>query len=653
MPIIEVSSQEEKGIAMRFKLFITLSLCLFVSMGFQRRYLMAEEGKTQTYDLGQVLVSASLIEEYAAQTGSSVMVIDRKKIEEKKYLSVKDALSLEAGVDIASNSAFGGSTAVYLRGAPSGNTLVLMDGIRLYDPISTDASYDLANLMLDNVERIEVIKGPQSSLFGSDAMGGVINIITRSGKGKPKFNFYFEGASKRTFTEGLGIAGSIGKFYYSAEGSRQDSRGFSKARDGAENDSYQNNNFGGKFSYRPDENLEFGIKSSYIRSKMDLDDGAYADDVDFWNKYENSLITIFGEQRLNDRWSHNLDYSWLRNARKYTDNSDSYWDTFKALGQEVNWQHRINAGRIFSLPQNIGEVIIPGFQYTYEAGMERSNYGDLNRVNANREGYFIENRFSLDDKLFNTMAVRVDRHSRFGTQTTGRGTLSYLFGTGTRFKGSYGTGFKSPSLYQLFSNYGESELKAEKSWGYDLGLEQQLFKNRLSIGATFFYNRFREMIEFDSNKPNPKLLWWPFGMYVNRGSAKTEGIEASLLWRPIDQLFTTYTFAYVNAMDLTAQLHLIRRPNNKHIVTINYSPFDKLNLAFDAARNIKIYDNFAGNANNRLKDYTLCNFAISFHPNKNFELYSRIENLFSEVYQEVNGFNTKRRFLHWGIKGRF
>src|SRR3989338_5507041 len=473
---------EEKGIAMKSKLFTLLCLCVGVIFPF--KYLMADEA----YDLGQVLVSASRIEEYIAQTGSSAIVIDRKTIEKKKYLSINEALSLEAGVEIASNSAFGGSTSVYLRGAPSGHTLVLMDGIRLYDPISTDASYDLANLMLDNVERIEVIKGPQSSLFGSDAMGGVINIITRSGKGKPKFNFYFEGAPKRTFTEGLGIAGSIGKFYYSAEGSRQDSRGFSKARDGAENDSYQNNNFGGKFSYRPDENLEFGIKSSYIRSKMDLDDGAYADDVDFWNKYENSLITIFGEQRLNDRWSHNLDYSWLRNARKYTDNSDSYWDTFKAWGQEVNWQHRINAGRIFSLPQNIGEVIIPGFQYTYEAGMERSNYGDLNRVNANREGYFIENRFSLDDKLFNTMAVRVDRHSRFGTQTTGRGTLSYLFGTGTRFKGSYGTGFKSPSLYQLFSNYGESELKAEKSWGYDLGLEQQLFKNRLSIGATFFYN---------------------------------------------------------------------------------------------------------------------------------------------------------------------
>jgi len=632
---------------MKSKLFTLLCLCVGVIFPF--KYLMADEA----YDLGQVLVSASRIEEYIAQTGSSAIVIDRKTIEKKKYLSIKEALSLEAGVDIASNSAFGGSTSVYLRGAPSGHTLVLMDGIRLYDPIATDASYDLANLMLDNVERIEIIKGPQSSLFGSDAIGGVINIITRQGKGKPSFTFSSEGASKRTFTESLGAFGSTGKFYYSAEASRQDSRGFSKARDGAESDSYQNNNFSGKFSYRPDENLEFGVKSSYVRAKIDLDDGAYADDVDFWTKYENVLLTLFSEQRINEKWSHNLDYSWLRNVRKYTDNSDQYWDTFKARGQEANWQHTVDAGKIFLLPENIGEFIIPGFQYTYETGFERSNYGDLGRVSANKEGYFVENRFSLNDKLFNTFAMRVDRHSRFGTQTTGRGTLSYLFDTGTRFKGSYGTGFKAPSLYQLFSLYGDTNLNAEKSWGYDVGLEQQIFKNRLSLSAVYFHNRFRDLIEFDPNKPNPKIIAWPFGMYVNRGSAKTEGIEAELTYKPIDNLSIRYAFAYVDAMDFTAKLHLIRRPNNKHFITIGYSPFRNLSLTFDATRNIKIYDNFAGNENNRLKDYTVCNFVASFRLNQHLEIYSRVENVFNAIYQEVNGYNTKKRFLHWGVKGRF
>ncbi|MEW5757995.1 MAG: TonB-dependent receptor [Candidatus Omnitrophota bacterium] len=632
-------------------LFIGLVLCFSVNVA-------ADEEKDLTYDLGQVLVSASRIEEYVAQTGSSVIVIDRKKIEEKKYLSVKDALSLEAGIDLASNSAFGGTTSVFLRGAPSGNTLVLMDGIRLYDPIATDSSYDLANLMLDNVERIEIVKGPQSSLFGSDAMGGVINIITRKGKGKPKFNFYSDSASKRTFTEGLGISGSLGKFYYSTEGSRQDSRGFSKARGGAERDAYQNNNFSGKFSYKPNEDVEFGIKSSYVRAKIDIDSWDFAtnsprDDVDQWSKYENCLITLFGEQRINDKWSHNLDYSWLRNVRKYTDDSDQYWDMFKAWGQETNWQHVLDLGKVFSLPDNISDMLIPGFQYTYESGLEHCNYGDLNRVSANREGFYIENNFGLNNKLFNTLAIRIDRHSRFGTYPTGKVALSYLFPTATRFKGSYGTGFKAPSIYQLFSLYGDTNLEAEKSWGYDAGLEQCLFANRLLLSVTYFHNRFKDLLEFDSDMPNPRIPAYPFGMYVNRGSAKTQGIEAELIWRPLDSLSTRYSFAYVDAMDLSADLHLIRRPNNKHILTVNWRPIKKLDLTFDATRNIKIYDSFAGNPNNRLKDYTVCNFAASFYFNDYFEIYSRIENIFNRFYQEVNGYNTKRRFWHFGMKGKF
>lgn len=639
-------------------LLFVLGLTFFLAQvtSAQEQAGTVDGGKSAFYNLGQVLVSASKIEEYTSQTGSSVIVIDRKGIEAKEYHSVKEALSHEAGVDIASNSAFGGTTSVFLRGAPSGNTLVLMDGIRLYDPISTDASYDLANLMLDNVERIEIVKGPQSSLFGSDAMGGVINIITRRGRGKPTFHFFSEGASKRTFTEGFGISGGEGKFLYSAEGCRQDSKGISKARDGGERDEYQNNNFGSKFSYLPNEDIELGIKSSYVRTKMDLDSSPYSDDEDFWMKYENSLITLFGKQRISQVWSHNLDYSWLRNVRKYTDENEPtgpYGDVFKAWGQEANWQHTLDAGKMFSLPENIGDVIIPGFQYTYESAYERSNYGDLGRVRANREGYYIENRFSLNDKLFNTLAVRLDRHSRFGLHTTGRGTLSYLFNWGMRLKGSYGTGFKAPSLYQLFSDYGDSNLKPEKSWGYDAGLEQQLLKDRLSLGVTYFHNRFRDMIEFDSNAPNARVLFWPFGMFVNRGSAKTEGIEANLTWRPRDNLSAGYFFAYLKALDLSAQRHLIRRPNNKHGITVSYAPFKKLDLVFDATRNVKIYDEFAGNVNNRLKDYTLCNFAVTFHLNNNIDVYSRIENVFDEVYQEANGYNTKRRFLHWGLRGRF
>ena len=188
------------------------------------------------YQLGEILVSASKTEEYTAETGSSVAVITRETIKQKKYKTVLEAVGNETGISTASNGGFGGATSVYIRGAESGHTLVLMDGVRLYDPISTNASYDLANLTLDNVERIEIIKGPQSSLYGSDAMAGVINIITRKGKGKTKVFASIEVASESTYTESLGVSGSTGKFHYSIETSRQDSDGISQARDGEEDD---------------------------------------------------------------------------------------------------------------------------------------------------------------------------------------------------------------------------------------------------------------------------------------------------------------------------------------------------------------------------------------------------------------------------------
>ncbi len=628
----------------------------FFLFGFilSRIFFPGDVGAEQSgYDLGQVLVSASRVSEFVAQTGSSVRVIGREVFEQQHYSSVREALEGQLGVGVSSNSAFGGATSVYLRGAPSGHTLVLMDGARLYDPIATDASFDLANLSLDNVERIEIIKGPQSSLYGSDAIGGVVNIITRSGSGKPSLRVALERASQRTHTESLGSSGALGKFFYSFDVSRQDSRGFTKARDGLEPDEYQNSAFNGKFTYRPTQDFSVGIKSSYLRSKFDLDDGAYADDADFWSKYSNVLLTVFGEQRVNDIWGHSADFSWLRNVRKYTDDSDAYWDCFKAWSKEANWQHTLDAAKWFGLPEGISDTLVPGFQYTYETGYERSNYGDLSRMRADREGYFIENKFGYQDRFFNTLALRLDRHSRFGKRLTGRATATYLFDWDMRLKGSYGTGFKAPSLYQLYSLYGDTALQAEKSWGYDCGIEQQFFKNKLQAGVTYFHNRFRDLIEYDMNKANPRLVWWPFGVYVNRGSAKTEGVETELRWAPREDFSAAYGFTYTHARDLQTMRHLLLRPNNAHRLSLTARLRGKASVSFAVTRNVKLYDNANGNPNYRLKDYTVCDFSVTVPVCRSVELYCRIENLFDETYQQVNGYSAKRRFLHWGLKGKF
>lgn len=622
------------------KLLSVVLLVLFLG------FVSIESGFSADYQLGEVIVSASKTEEYVGETGSSVSVISQEMIQQKKYKTVLDALKSETGISVASSGTFGGTSSVFMRGADSSHTLVLYDGIRLYDPISTSASYDLANLTLDNVERIEILRGPQSSLYGSSAMGGVINIITKKGQGKPQFTMSSEIASKETYTERLGVSGSSGKLHYSVEGSRLDSDGISKARDGAERDSQRKSTGSAKFSYDVNENLEIGAQALYLFAKTDIDDGAYEDDPNKKIKYENFVSALFANHRVNDVWDYGLKYSWLRNVRQNFDPVDAI-DTFefpsswfKGWSQDANWQNNIDLGSILSLSENKEDTFIAGFQYNHELGQTNTS-GQF--VSKNR-GYFIENRFALNKKLFNTVAIRIDKHSRFGLHTTGRSTLSYLFDTNTRLKASYGTGFKAPSLFQLFSTYGKPGLSPEEMWGYDAGVEQYLFDGKLKLDSTFFFNRFKNLVDFN-------LIT---SKYDNILAARTIGNESGITYQPIKNLVLKYSFTYTEARDLGTKFHLVRRPNNKHNFNINYQFLEDFNLNLDVTRNTKIYDSIVfGSIPGKLKDYTVANVALSYDVNDKMDVYLKVENLFDETYQEVNGYANLPRFVRVGVNMKF
>ena len=330
---------------------------------------------------------------------------------------------------------------------------------------------------------------------------------------------------------------------------------------------------------------------------------------------------------------------------------------FKGWLHEIDWQHNVDIAKLLPfIDGSIKDMVVAGFQFTHEAGRQKYVSGswasDLSRISSHDKGFYIENKFDLDDRLFNTVAVRVDDHSRFGEHTTGRTTLAYLFDWGTKLKGSYGTGFNAPSLYQLFSDLGDANLKAEKSWGYDCGFEQDLLNGKVSLSTVYFHNRFEDLIDVDWLRTNPKT-GFP-GVYVNIGSARTEGIEAEIRLNLIDNLMFGYGFTYTEADDLTNNYNLARRPHNKHNININYKFLEKFNVNFNLIRNVKIYEIFVyGQTPQRLKDYTKCDLAVSYDINDDLDCYLRVENLFDETYQEANGYSVKPQFFHLGVKARF
>ncbi|VAX35577.1 Outer membrane vitamin B12 receptor BtuB [hydrothermal vent metagenome] len=589
-----------------------------------------------------VIITASRIEEDVTQTGSSVIVITNEEITAKQYKTVLEALKGKVGISSASNGGLGGTTSVFLRGANNAHTLVMVDGMRIYDTITADASYNLAHLPIDNIERIEILKGPQSSLYGSDAMGGVINIITKKGKGKPSFFVSTEIASEDTYTQALGGQGSIGKLSYSFDMSYQNSDGFSKARDGIEEDGYQRTSVNSKVSYQVTDDLEVGAQGLYLYARTEGDDGAFQDDPNRLFEFENSLAALFVNHQLHPIWDQKLNYSWFRNIRWDSDDADlidtteSNRSRFTGWLQEVDWQHDIDISELFSFNDNIEDTLTFGFQYQHESGESISSLGSNTvRSSSNNAGYYFQNKIGFDDKLFWTLALRTDDHSNFGTYTTGRSTVSYLFDTQTRIKGSYGTGFNAPSLFQLFSSFGDPNLSPETSWGYDVGIEQELFDKKILVSSVFFLQRFKNLIEWDN------------GIYINRGAARTRGMESEIKYYPTDNFTLSYGFTYLEAKNLSNNTNLRRRPNLSHNISFNFSFLEDFNWTLDIRRNLKTYDSL------RLKDYTNVDTTLNYTLNENMSFFTKVRNIFDETFQEVSGYANTPRFVHVGAKVTF
>jgi len=595
------------------------------------------------YELEKIIVTATKTESYQATVGTSCTVITAKDLEKTGKRTVQEVLRNVPGVSVMQNGAFGGSASVYLRGAKPGYTLVLIDGIEVNDPMSSDRSFNFAHLTTDNIERIEVVRGPQSTLYGSDALGGAINIITKKGKGKPKWEISSEAGSQNTFKENMGLSGSTEKLNYSISASRLDSGGISKAVGGCEKDSYENTSISSKIGYRVFGNSELNLVLRFTDTETDLDDGSYEDDPNRTDWWRNLATKLSFKQALNSWWDHNLSFSYNDVRRKERDEEDSIDTTednqswFKGDNKKFEWQHNFS-------PLN-WDTFTGGFEYEEERGSSYNRSGvtikKVDRKTMDNTGFYFQNQFKLWEKLFITPGLRVDDHELFGTETTYKISTAYIISqTGTRLKGNWGTGFKVPSLYQLYHpSYGDPNLKPDESKSYDFGFEQSLLENKVSFGLTYFHNDFKNMIEWDSGTSK----------YRNIGRAETKGFEIGAKLLPIQDLTIGANFSYLDTKDKETGLELLRRPKRQVNLDINWRFLEKgnLNLDINYVGSCKAYGYISQ------KDYATVNLFSSYDITDKFQIFGRIENLFDRAYEEVRGYATPGRSFYAGCKVTF
>jgi vitamin B12 transporter len=615
-----------------------------------------KEKKAKREKIKEIVVTATRIETPSREVGSSVTVITNQQIEERQDTTVLEVLRTVPALDVVRSGGPGGQTSVFIRGAKSEHTLVLIDGIEMNDPMEPGHSYDFANLTTDNIERIEIIRGPQSTLYGSDAIGGVINIITKRGKGRPSGFASAEAGSFNTFREKAGTSGGNKWADYSLGISRWDTDGISAAneKDGNhEKDGYENTSISTKLGVKPTEDFEADFVLRYIDTEADIDNygGVGGDDPN--NKADSEQLFLRTQAQLylfDGLWEQKLGFSLTDLDRDYRNDTDADHpadlsrDSYDGQTLKFDWQHNLYLHETNTLTLGVENEKEKGESDYYSESAWGPYTSTFEKKTARTTGYYLQDQVKLWDSWFTTLGVRLDDHSRFGSETTYRIASAYLIRqTGTKLKGTYGTGFKAPSLFQLYSQYGDKDLDPEESTGWDIGVEQSLFDKKLILGATYFSNEFDELIEFESGTSK----------YINVAEAEARGVEVFVSVRPIDDLTFLASYTYTDTEDEETGRNLLRRAKNKFGFDVNYRFIGKgnvnLGLVYVGKRDDNDYSTWPAKRV-ELDDYVLVNLAASYDITKNIQIFGRAENLLDEDYEEVKGFGMPEISAYAGVK---
>jgi vitamin B12 transporter len=584
----------------------------------------------------EVVVTANRIATPLASLGSSVTVITAEDLRRQQARHVVDALRTVPGIAVSQTGGTGSTTSIRMRGMESHHTLLLIDGVEVADPSAAQPSYDFGHLLVTDIERIEIVRGPQSTLYGGDAIGGVINVITHKGKGKPHVSASAEGGSFNTQNLRSGLSGSHGKFSYGLNAAFEHTDGFSAAsnRNGnSEDDGYRNLTLNGRFELDLTDTFSLAAVTRYMTSHLETDNwsgGRAIDSNDNSDKRERSgkltaRLSLFDgalTNRIGISHSESNRDDFVGKARA------SYYD-----GWKDKWDYQ---GDWRITPAN---TLLFGAETEKERTRQRTSWGGLSDAVRNN-GYFINYQTDPFDSLSLTLGGRIDDHKAFGTHDTYRVTAAYLVDDwSSRLHGSWGTGFRAPSLFELYDpTYGNTALTPEKSRGWDAGIEQSIWDEKVIVDVTWFHNRTQDLIQWDASG------------YRNIASTKAFGLETTLKADLTHTISVTATHTYTERRNNSTGQVLARRP--KHVGSLNFAwePVDGLTADFGMRASSRLFDSATSN---NVGGYALYDVKASYALTSRTTLFGRIKNLFDKQYEEVDTYGTAGLSAYAGVKVQF
>ena len=608
-----------------------------------------------------VVVVANRVPVAVSESGRSVTVIPEATIRDRQALVVSDLLATTPGVGVTRNGGAGGVTAVRIRGAEAEQTLFVIDGVRLNDPSVIGGAYDAANLLVGDIRRIEVLRGVQSALWGGQAMGGVVSLET----GLPAPGTFSGEAAAEAGGLGTaylrgGVGGGSGALAWRLAADSYSTDGVSAARSGTERDGYRRTGASGRLTADMSEAVRLDLRAVWSDARNAFD-GFPAPAYVFADTRERGrtrealgyagLTFPLADGRVKNR----LGLALTDTRRRTYDPDQAVTDqTFRAEGRVERWEYQGEA------------TLTPAWRLTFGAESERSRMRIASPSPWNPEPEPLSRSTGVDSAYLQalgapaadvtlTLAGRLDQHESFGSHGSGQAALAWRPGGGdTLVRASLGQGFRAPSLYQLYSEYGNAGLQPETAVGWDLGLEQRA--GGLLVSLTLFGRRTEDQINFAvcSGGGDPNCAGGRFGYYANLDRTQAVGLEASASGRlggfDLDASYTR-TRARLEGQDGVPDQDLARRPKDMASLDVSRT------LASDLRLGLSL--NYAGESLSDLwggpplKSRLTAGLRAEAPLGARLSVYGRIEDVTDAAPETVRGYGAPGRVATLGLRARF
>ncbi len=636
-------------------------------------FIANSQDTVRTTSLDEVIVTANKFPLKTSRTGKVVNIITREQLEQSGGKDLSQVLNEQVGIYInGANSSAGKDKTVFLRGAKIDYTLITIDGVPVYDASGIGGNFDIRMIPLENVERVEILKGSQSTLYGSDAIAGVINIITKKGAQKPiSVSGSLSGGSYGTLRGNATVSGSKGKLDYSVGGAFFRTDGINETLDTTgvgtnEKDRYKQNTLMANIGWRPSANVVVRPFVRYTTTEAEVDNGAFTDELDNKADQKNmqtgvqSQITI-GRSTLNVLYNYNF------TDRLYLDDStksrNGYYlfsrDAYKAhehfaeayVNTKLSQQWQLTAGADLRRSSTDQEHFAMDAWSTYPSSMS----GDS--VKQRQFGIYA----ALNGKFNNGFNIeaggRWNNHSSYGSNFVYSFNPSWLIMERYKLFVNVSTAYKTPGLYQLFSEYGNKELQPESAFTVEGGIQYYDPRERFTARLVYFDRRIRDVLFFHTDPATWK------SQYINQDEQNDHGVEAEATIKLGDKFRWNLNFTYVDGEIMTinngkdtSYFNLLRRPRTNFGTAISWKPTPRLNLSANmqayAKRDDKGFDPLTFTSFDvELKGFVLVGVYAEYGFCRNrLYAFADLRNITNSNYQEVYGYNNPGFNAYAGLR---